>query len=74
MVELDQPNQTKPQSAALIDQVEEMRVRFYAPGGGWVSVWPPVGTQPGPALPAAVELTLTIKGRGQFQRILRVGG
>ena len=72
--ELDQPNRSQPQAATLVDQVEEMRVRFYAPGGGWVSVWPPVGGQPGPPLPAAVELTLTIKGRGQFQRILRVGG
>ena len=73
--ELDLPNQSQPQAAILIDQVEDMRVRFYAKGGGWVNVWPQVGSQPGaPRLPAAVELTLTIKGRGQFQRILRVGG
>jgi general secretion pathway protein J len=74
--DLDQANQTQPQAATLIEQVEEMRVRFYATGGGWVNVWPQVGGQPGGAsdLPAAVEITLTITGRGQFQRILRVGG
>lgn len=70
--ELDQPTQTRPQSAALLDQVTELRMRFYAPNGGWVDVWPPAG-QP-TALPAAVEVSLTLEGRGQFQRILRVNG
>lgn len=68
---LDQPNQSQPQSASLLEHVTEMRVRFYATNSGWVDVWPPPGSTQ-TALPAAVELTLTLDGRGQYQRILRV--
>jgi len=68
---LDQPNQSQPQSTSLLDHVTEMRVRFYTTNGGWLDVWPPPGGDLA-LLPAAVELTITIDGRGQYQRILRV--
>lgn len=69
---LDQPTRIEPQAAPLLGQVTELRLRFYAPAGGWVDVWPPAGQLN--ALPAAVEVSLTLEGRGSFQRILRVGG
>lgn len=69
---LDQPAQVQPQAAALVEQVTELRLRYYAPAGGWVDVWPPAGQIN--AIPAAVEVNLTLEGRGSFQRILRVGG
>lgn len=71
---LDQPNQVPPpKSAPLLDHVTEMRVRFYTTGNGWLESWP-LPTAALTALPEAVELTLQIEGRGQFQRIFRVNG
>lgn len=69
---LDQANQVQPpQSAPLLEHVTDMRVRFYATNGGWLDAWPSPNGAPA-SLPAAVEITLTIEGRGQYQRILRV--
>lgn len=75
---LDQPPVSEPRAAPLIEHVEEMRVRFYVLPGGWMDVWPP-STQTGAPtpnipLPAAVELTLKIEGRGEIVRIFRVKG
>lgn len=68
---LDQPNQSLPKSAPLLEHVTDMRVRFYATNGGWLDTWPAPNAAPA-SLPAAVELTITVDGRGQYQRILRV--
>ena len=75
---LDQPPAGKARELPLLENVEEMRMRFYASGGGWIDYWP-APTQTGtPAakntLPAAVELTLKIKDRGEIVRVLRVSG
>ena len=75
---LDRPPVSEPREAPLLEQVEAMRVRFYAPAGGWVDYWPAT-TQSGAApvantLPAAVEMTLKIEGRGEIVRVFRVNG
>lgn len=75
---LDQPATSEPRAAPLLEQVEELRVRFYEQPGGWVDSWP-ARTQtgipmPNTALPAAVELTLKIEGRGEIVRVFRVKG
>lgn len=75
---LDQPVVSEPRTAPLLEQVEELRVRFYAQPGGWVNAWP-ANTQTGAplannALPAAVELTLKIEGRGEIVRVFQVKG
>jgi len=69
---LDQPAQIEPQAATLIEAVTELQLRYYAPASGWVDVWPPSGQIN--TVPAAVEVNITLEGRGGFQRILRVGG
>ena len=75
---LDQPPIGKTRELPLLENVEEMRVRFYAPAGGWVDIWPPPSQTGAPAakntLPAAVELKLKIKDRGEIVRVLRVSG
>ena len=77
---LDQAPASEPRELPLIDAVEEMRVRFYAPAGGWVDIWPPAqtggqtGAQTNNELPEAVEMTLKIEGRGEIMRIFRVKG
>jgi general secretion pathway protein J len=75
---LDQPPVSEPRASALLEHVNEMRVRFYQSPGGWVDSWPP-NAQTGISiqtnlLPAAVELTLKIEGRGEIVRVLRVQG
>ena len=73
---LDRAPDSKPRELPLLEHVQEMRVRFYAPAGGWVDYWPAPGQSP-PAddkLPAAVEMTLKIEGRGEIVRIFRVKG
>ena len=69
--ELDQAPQSKPIATPLLDGVTQLVVRYYfAPTKSWANSWPPDG-QP-KLLPSAVEITLTIESRGQFQRLLRV--
>ena len=70
---LDQPTQIEPNSIVLLEHVTEMQVRFYVKDAGWVDQWPQPNA-PLTGLPAAVEFTLTLEGRGQVQRILRVNG
>lgn len=75
---LDQPVVSEPHAAPLLEQVEELRVRFYVHPAGWSSTWPaPSQTGaavPFDALPAAVEMTLRIKDRGEIVRVFRVNG
>ncbi len=80
---LDQPVVSEPRAAPLLEQVEELRVRFYykpsaQQPGRWVNSWPantPTGAPtPNDALPAAVELTLKIKDRGEIVRVFLVKG
>ena len=75
---LDQAVVREPHAAPLLEHVEELRVRFYAQPGGWTNSWPATtqtGTPMGnTALPAAVELTLKIEGRGEIVRVFQVKG
>ena len=80
---LDRPPVSEPRAAPLLDHVEELRVRFYnkpsaQQPGGWVNAWPGITQTGAPmlpdALPAAVELTLKIEGRGEIVRVFQVNG
>ncbi|BAV33865.1 general secretion pathway protein J [Sulfuricaulis limicola] len=69
---LDLGPQTTPAEAPLLSDVEEFRVRFYAPAGAWVDVWPAQSiTDP---LPRGVEVKITLKGRGEFTRLFLING
>lgn len=71
---LDQAPASEPREVPLLEHVQELRVRFYAPAGGWVDYWPQNPPDVNNPLPSAVEMTLTLEGRGEFQRIFRVKG
>lgn len=68
---LDLGPQTVPLEAPLLNNVEEFRVRFYAPAGAWLDLWPAEGGEP---LPRGVEVKITLKGRGEFTRLFLVNG
>jgi general secretion pathway protein J len=69
---LDQGPQTTPLEQTLLTNVEDFRVRFYGPNGVWLDFWPAAGVND--VLPRGVEITLTLKGRGEFKRLFLVNG
>ncbi len=69
---LDLGPQTEPTETPLLGAVEEFRVRFYAPSGAWLDVWPADGINE--TLPRGVEVKITLKGRGEFTRLFMVNG
>lgn len=73
---LDRAPVTKPLAAPLLDQVEELEVRFYH-NGAWLDRWPPQtpGAAAGPAadLPRAVEIRLVHAKQGELVRTFLVG-
>jgi len=80
---LDRPPVSEPRELPLLEHVEEMRVRFYdkpsaQQPGRWVNAWPATTQTGAPmandVLPAAVELTLKIEGRGEIVRVFQVNG
>ncbi|UCH52213.1 MAG: type II secretion system protein GspJ, partial [Pseudomonadota bacterium] len=71
---LDRAPTTKPQETILLQEVEDFKVQFYGPAGGWLTNWPPTGTAPPPALPRAVEVTVTLPGKGELKRVFLVSG
>ena len=71
---LDRAPTTEPVKSALLENVEEFSITFYDKGE-WIPQWPPLG-QPAanaPKLPRAVQMTLTLQGRGTFKRTFLVG-
>lgn len=69
---LDLGPQTVPLETPLLSHVEEFRVRFYAPAGIWLDLWPADGINE--ILPRGVEVKVTFKGRGEFTRLFLVNG
>jgi general secretion pathway protein J len=69
---LDLGPQTTPAESPLLNDVEEFHVRFYAPAGTWLDVWPTEGISD--ILPRGVEVKMTLKGRGEFTRLFLVNG
>jgi general secretion pathway protein J len=79
-LDLDRGPQSQPQETDLLngvkDEVQEFKVRFYADKDGWVDSWPPLaanGTIQNPkVLPRGVEVSLVLKGRGEFKRLFLI--
>lgn len=69
---LDLGPQTEAAETPLLNDVEEFRVRFYAPAGAWLDVWPTEGISD--LLPRGVEVKITLKGRGEFTRLFLING
>ncbi|MDH5513411.1 MAG: type II secretion system minor pseudopilin GspJ [Gammaproteobacteria bacterium] len=69
---LDLGPQTVPVETPILAQVEEFRVRFYAPAGTWLDAWPVDGIPD--LLPRGVEVRLRLTGRGEFTRLMLVNG
>ena len=67
---LDRPPGIEPRSTILLPNIDNVAMRFHAPGTGWADHWPAEDAkQP---LPDAVEFAFDLAGVGRFTRILMV--
>ncbi|MDH5301272.1 MAG: type II secretion system minor pseudopilin GspJ [Gammaproteobacteria bacterium] len=74
-VTLDRANETDPIARPLVDNVENVNIRYLSGVGSWTDSWPvsSAGTlQPAPRLPLAVEVELEFKDLGKIRRLFRV--
>ncbi|HEY5683584.1 MAG TPA: type II secretion system minor pseudopilin GspJ [Sulfuricaulis sp.] len=69
---LDLGPQTAPVETPILKNVEEFHVRFFAPAGVWIDVWPAEGISE--ILPRGVEVRLILTGQGEFTRLMLVNG
>lgn len=67
---LDRPPVSEPRELPLLDDVDNMTLRFHAPNGGWSDSWPVEGNAE--VLPDAVELAFDLAGVGRLTRVLLV--
>lgn len=73
---LDRTADSKPQETVLMQEVEDLEVRFYSPAGQWLDAWPPRQQVGAPAVaqtPRGVEVTLRFKNGHAFSRVFLVG-
>lgn len=67
---LDQTAVAEPREMPLLANATAFETRFRAPNGAWVDRWP-AGTDL-KEVPGAVEVKLTLEGRGEFTRVFLV--
>ncbi|GMR19976.1 MAG: GspJ family T2SS minor pseudopilin variant XcpW [Gammaproteobacteria bacterium] len=71
---LDRAPSTKAHETVLLSGVQEVNVRFYAPGGKWVNTWPPLGTNNlTDTVPPGIEITFTVGDR-EITRVWAIHG
>ena len=74
---LDRTMTSEPESAVLLDRVNEVKFRFMDPNRSWHEQWPPLGYSPTEApwvRPIAVEITLDLEDWGELKRLIEVSG
>ena len=70
---LDQAQDTEPRRTEILNQVENVEVRFLTSDNEWVNSWDSVGTAIGAAapmgIPRAVAVKITLKDYGEINRM-----
>ena len=72
---LDRAQDTEPRRVALLDNMDNLEIRFLEASGEWVTEWPPVSALPGagapaPAvLPRAVDISLRLTDMGTINQV-----
>jgi general secretion pathway protein J len=72
---LDRTYANEPVVTVMLDDVEDIRFRFYSASGEASEIWPPQAQQGGSGLrmlPRAVEIVLTLPDQGEITRLLEV--
>jgi general secretion pathway protein J len=71
-VDLDRSPTSEPRSVVLLDEVEELRLRFMSPDGKWTLAWPALQSKY--ALPTGVEIIITTSRNKTYRRLLVTNG
>lgn len=75
---LDRADDTEPNKTLLLDDVEELTLRFYDNQGEEHRSWPQPfngpGTQPVDVMPKAIKVVMKLKSMGEIWRLLEVPG
>ncbi len=69
--QLDRAQGIEPKQTTLIDNIENITMRFLDESGEWQEQWPPLNTGSGPATikPAAIEVVMQLKDWGDIRRL-----
>lgn len=79
--QLDRTQEQEPKKTTLIDNLEEVSIRFLDPAGEWQEQWPPLNATPtnapgGIAVatthPLAIEIILQLKDWGEIRRLYQI--
>ena len=79
--QLDRTQEQEPKKTTLIDNLEEVSIRFMDPTGEWQEQWPPLNATPANAPgstavaaihPLAIEITLQLKDWGEIRRLYQI--
>lgn len=73
---LDRSDNAEPLRQPLLDEVEEMRLRFLDASMEWHEQWPPVNVPPERegSSPIAVEFIFELQDRGRIRRLINLAG
>ncbi len=72
---LDRTVSNEPVEVELLDDVEDLQVRYLLDNGEWSESWPPGPQPPGATLrlrPRAVEILLRLPAEGELRRLIEV--
>lgn len=72
---LDRTLSNEPIEVELLDDIEDLQIRYMLDNGEWASEWPPGLQAPGAGLrqrPRAVEIVLRLPAEGDIRRLVEV--
>jgi len=66
---LDQAQDSKAKKVQILDQVENLEIRFLNAANEWVTSWDAIALPTPPGIPRAVAIKITLKDQGEINRM-----
>jgi general secretion pathway protein J len=66
---LDQAQDSKAKKVQILDQVENIEIRFLNAANEWVTSWDAIALPTPPGIPRAVAIKITLKDQGEINRM-----
>lgn len=66
---LDQAQDSKAKKVQILDQVENLEIRFLNATNEWVTSWDAIALPTPPGIPRAVAIKITLKDQGEINRM-----
>ena len=67
---LDQAQDSEPKKTELLDQVDNLEIRFLNAANEWVTSWDAIALPTPPGIPRAVAIKITLKDQGAINRLI----